>query len=65
MSSAFAAEAAFELVEQVAADAEAIDLTLRVEPDVVSIDAALPAGEGVVRSARRSRQGARSSVCSS
>ncbi|MGH8895899.1 MAG: LuxR C-terminal-related transcriptional regulator [Egibacteraceae bacterium] len=46
MSTAFAAEADFQIIGQAAADADAIDLALRLEPDVVSIDAVLPVRGG-------------------
>lgn len=47
MSTAFAAEADFQIVGQVATDVDAIDLALRLEPDVVSVDAALPVRDGL------------------
>ncbi len=48
MSTGFAGEADFEIVGNVAADADVIDLCLRLEPDVVSVDVALPVRGGLV-----------------
>ncbi|MGX1135538.1 DNA-binding NarL/FixJ family response regulator [Streptomyces glaucescens] len=58
----FATAAGFDVLGEAAGGVEGVELTLRLDPDVVLIDLRMPAGSGVEAIAELTRRGARAKV---
>jgi DNA-binding NarL/FixJ family response regulator len=58
----FATAAGFDVLGEAAGGVEGVELTLRLDPDVVLMDLRMPAGSGVEAIAELTRRGARAKV---